>query len=106
MYADASKALHTAKRRGDTRAVDYWSGQPITGIAVLPYDPFGIFNFEYLLTYPSSLSLVRLPIEKPISLLSQGSTGTGSIIAGVRDPFLYNPRKAAQGQVGALDLVI
>ncbi len=40
-----------------------------------------------------------MPIEKPISLLSQSSTGATSIIAGVRDPFLYNPRKALQGEV-------
>ncbi|KAI0720991.1 TRAPP II complex [Cerioporus squamosus] len=80
IYSQASKAMMTAKRRGDARAVDYWSGQPISGIAVLP------------------LPLVRMPIEKPISLLSQTSTGATSIIAGVRDPFLYNPRKALQGE--------
>ena len=47
------------------------------------------------------LPLVRMPIEKPLSLLSQSLTGASSIITGVRDPFLYNPRKALQGQVSS-----
>ncbi|KAI0748229.1 transport protein Trs120 or TRAPPC9 TRAPP II complex subunit-domain-containing protein [Daedaleopsis nitida] len=79
MYDNAKKALSTATRRGDSTAVDYWSGQPITSIVVLP------------------LPLVRMPVEKPLSLLSQGSTAA-SIITGARDPFLYNPRKLLQGQ--------
>lgn len=37
MYDNAKKALSTAKRRGDNTSVDYWSGQPITSIVVLPY---------------------------------------------------------------------
>ena len=43
---------------------------------------------------------MRLPIEKPISILAANtSTVPTAIISGKRDPFLYNPRKAAAGQV-------
>ncbi|KAH9901034.1 TRAPP II complex [Cubamyces lactineus] len=80
LYSTASRALLTAKRRGDRRAMDYWSGKPVVSIEILP------------------LPLVRVPIEKPLSILSQAAAGTTSILAGVKDPFLYNPRKLMSGQ--------
>ncbi|TBU35870.1 TRAPP II complex [Dichomitus squalens] len=80
LYSTSTRALATAKRRGDRRAVDYWSGQPILSIEILP------------------LPLVRLPIEKPISILAHASAVPSAIISGKKDPFLYNPRKAAVGQ--------
>ncbi|KAH9951944.1 TRAPP II complex [Amylocystis lapponica] len=80
LYSTAARALATAKRRGDRRTVDYWSGRPIVSIEVLP------------------LPLVRLPLEKPISLLAQGSTSAGPVLGGLRDIFLYNPRKLMSGQ--------
>ncbi|KAI0670282.1 TRAPP II complex [Trametes maxima] len=80
LYSTASRALLTAKRRGDRRVVDYWSGKPVVSIEVLP------------------LPLVRVPIEKPLSILSQSAAGATSILAGVKDPFLYNPRKLLSGQ--------
>ncbi|KAI0636866.1 TRAPP II complex [Trametes polyzona] len=80
LYSTASRALLTAKRRGERRAVDYWSGKPVVSIEILP------------------LPLVRVPIEKPLSILSQSSSGTTSILAGVKDPFLYNPRKLLSAQ--------
>jgi trafficking protein particle complex subunit 9 len=36
-YTTASRALATARRRGDTQRIDYWSGKPIVSIEVLPY---------------------------------------------------------------------
>lgn len=36
LYNTAARALATARRRGDDRAVAYWSGQPIVSIEVLP----------------------------------------------------------------------
>ncbi|KAI0362223.1 hypothetical protein OH77DRAFT_1416447 [Trametes cingulata] len=80
LYNTASRALLTAKRRGDRRVVDYWSGKPVVSIEILP------------------LPLVRVPIEKPLSILSQSAAGTTSILTGVKDPFLYNPRKLLSGQ--------
>ncbi|OBZ75570.1 hypothetical protein A0H81_04217 [Grifola frondosa] len=80
LYNTASRALMTAKRRGDRRAVDYWSGQPIVSIGILPLPP------------------VRLPIEKPMSVLSRRPSEINPILAGMKDPFLYNPRKIMSGQ--------
>jgi hypothetical protein len=36
LYATASRALATAKRRGERSTVDYWSGKPIVSIEVTP----------------------------------------------------------------------
>ncbi|KAH9856984.1 TRAPP II complex [Lenzites betulinus] len=80
LYSTASRALLTAKRRGERRAVDYWSGQPVISMEVLP------------------LPLVRLPIEKPLSILSHSATAATAVLTGVKDPFLYNPRKLMSGQ--------
>ena len=46
-----------------------------------------------------SLPLVRLPIEKPTSLLSQEHKSATPILTGMTDPFLYNPRRLSAGQV-------
>lgn len=83
-YSTAARALSTARRRGDSRRVDYWSGRPIVSIETLP------------------LPLVRLPIEKPLSLLSQKQDGISSILVGKTDPFLYNPRRSLAGQSSML----
>ncbi|KAI0375001.1 hypothetical protein BV20DRAFT_1041173 [Pilatotrama ljubarskyi] len=80
LYSTASRALLTARRRGDRRVVDYWSGKPVVSIEVLP------------------LPLVRVPIEKSLSILSQSTSATTSILTGVKDPFLYNPRKLMSAQ--------
>ncbi|EMD38404.1 hypothetical protein CERSUDRAFT_113560 [Gelatoporia subvermispora B] len=75
MYQAATRALAIAKRRGDSRTVEYWSGKPIVSLEILP------------------LPLPRLPMEKPLSLLVQEFTSRGHVIAGYTDPFLYNPRR-------------
>ncbi|KAI0928535.1 hypothetical protein AcW1_005748 [Taiwanofungus camphoratus] len=80
LYNTAGRALATAKRRGVRRTVDYWSGQPIVSIEVL------------------ALPLVCLPAENPISALSQGRSRGNPALAGLTDPFLYNPRKSIAGQ--------
>ena len=96
-YTTATRALATAVRRGDRRLVDYWSGQPITSIEILPCVSSVVIRS--IADPGCSLPLVRLPIEKPISILSRTVAGVSAIISGVRDPFLYNPRKLLQGQV-------
>ncbi|KZT67733.1 hypothetical protein DAEQUDRAFT_792472 [Daedalea quercina L-15889] len=82
LYRTATRALTTAIRRGDRRTVEYWAGKPIVSIEMLP------------------LPLIRLPIEKPLSLLARADeqTGVNTILTGAKDPFLYNPRKVASGQ--------
>ncbi|THH33843.1 hypothetical protein EUX98_g252 [Antrodiella citrinella] len=80
LYNTASRALAIARRRGDSRSVAYWSGQPIVSLEVLP------------------LPLVRIPLEKPMSMLAQRRSDLVPILTGVIDPFLYNPRKLAAAQ--------
>ncbi|KAF7294900.1 hypothetical protein MIND_01027900 [Mycena indigotica] len=75
LYATSARALMTAHRRGDTRSVEYWSGKPIVSINI------------------SSLPLVRLPIEKPLSALQPRTSDIAPILTGGTDPFLYNPRR-------------
>ena len=36
LYAGATRALTTAKRRGDSRTVEYWTGTPIVTIELSP----------------------------------------------------------------------
>ncbi|KAI0062282.1 hypothetical protein BV25DRAFT_1945461 [Artomyces pyxidatus] len=79
MYATASRALTDARRRGDTRSVDYWSGQPVVSIELLPL--------------PSG----RLVIENPVSILAQRLSREVGVLPRL-DPFLYNPRKALTAQ--------
>ncbi|KAF9464726.1 TRAPP II complex [Collybia nuda] len=86
LYSTSSRALAIARRRGDAKSVEYWSGRPIISITVAP------------------LPLVRLPIEKPISALKPRMSDITPILTGATDPFLYNPRKtaAAQGKILAV----
>ena len=37
MYFTSNKALTAAKRRGETRLVEYWSGKPVVSIELLQY---------------------------------------------------------------------
>ncbi|KZT09435.1 uncharacterized protein LAESUDRAFT_694916 [Laetiporus sulphureus 93-53] len=83
LYHTATRAMATAIRRGDRRLVEYWAGRPLTSIEVLP------------------LPLIRMPVEKPMSLLTQSQqpSSTNPLFVGVKDPFLYNPRKLMSEQV-------
>ncbi|KAF5380960.1 hypothetical protein D9615_003973 [Tricholomella constricta] len=80
LYSTSSRALTTARRRGDTKSVEYWSGRPVVSITIAP------------------MPLVRLPVEKPVSMLQSKSSSVTPILTGGTDPFLYNPRKAVVGQ--------
>ncbi|KAJ7219315.1 TRAPP II complex [Mycena pura] len=75
LYATSIRNLLTAHRRGDTKSVQYWSGKPLVSIDI------------------SSLPLVRLPIEKPRTVLHPRSSDIAPILTGGTDPFLYNPRR-------------
>ncbi|RDB21392.1 hypothetical protein Hypma_011623 [Hypsizygus marmoreus] len=80
LYSTSTRALMTARRRGDTKSVEYWSGRPVVSITIAP------------------MPLVRLPVEKPMSALQTRPSDIAPILTGGTDPFLYNPRKAAAGQ--------
>ncbi|TFK42560.1 transport protein particle complex subunit [Crucibulum laeve] len=75
LYSTSMRAFTTARRRGDTRAIEYWSGRPVISIALSP------------------LPLLRLPIEKSASALRAVSSDVAPLLQGATDPFLYNPRK-------------
>ncbi|ETW85889.1 hypothetical protein HETIRDRAFT_42700 [Heterobasidion irregulare TC 32-1] len=81
-YYTSARALTTARRRGDKRVIDYWSGRPVDSIEILPLPP------------------VKLLVENPMSILSPRQSHGVSILTGMTDPFLYNPRRAfaSQGQ--------
>ncbi|CAK5277407.1 unnamed protein product [Mycena citricolor] len=76
LYTTSGRALVTAHRRGETRSVEHWSGKPLISISL------------------SALPLVRLPLEKPLSVLDRRSSDIAPILTGATDPFLYNPRRA------------
>lgn len=80
LYMTGTQALATARRRGDRRRVEYWSGQPILSIELVPPP------------------LARLPLEKPLSVLDKRLSESAAILPGVTDPFLYNPRKSLTGK--------
>lgn len=80
LYQTAGRALAAMRRRGDAPAVEYWAGNPIMSLALLP------------------LALHRLPIENLCSILTAKSSATNSLLSGTIDPFLYNPRKSSGPQ--------
>ncbi|THH16357.1 hypothetical protein EW146_g4275 [Bondarzewia mesenterica] len=81
-YTTSARALATARRRGDKRIIDYWSGRPIDSIELLPPPP------------------AKVLVESPISILAPRLSQGASILTRISDPFLYNPRKslALQGR--------
>ncbi|KAL4067655.1 transport protein Trs120 or TRAPPC9 TRAPP II complex subunit-domain-containing protein [Scleroderma citrinum] len=76
----ASRALNVLKRRGETTTVEWWAGRLLLSIALMPL--------------PSH----RFPCEQSISLLASGVPSDNSIVGGVTDLFLYNPRKSTNVQ--------
>ncbi|TFY82625.1 hypothetical protein EWM64_g1393 [Hericium alpestre] len=80
-YSTAARALSTAHRRGDKRLVEYWSGQPVVSIELLPV--------------PS----VRLLVENPSTLLTANGINA---LPRLTDPFLYNPRRSMMAQGNTL----
>ncbi|KAH9996824.1 transport protein Trs120 or TRAPPC9 TRAPP II complex subunit-domain-containing protein [Russula vinacea] len=76
MYNMSHEALTAARRRGETRLIDYWSGRPVISIE--------------LLQPPMSRSLV----ESPISILARRKSEAAGRLPQMTDPFLYNPRKS------------
>ncbi|KAI6099877.1 TRAPP II complex [Pisolithus croceorrhizus] len=76
LYQTASRALNILKRRGETTPIEWWAGQLVVSIALLPL--------------PSH----RLPIERPMSLLNSTLPSENPLTARVTNTFLYNPRES------------
>lgn len=84
LYATASRSLATARRRGGSYSIEYWSGRPVLAIALAP------------------ISFALIPVEKPIFLLQSRLMEPEPILTAEKDPFLYNPRKIAPDHRKAL----
>ncbi|KAG6832127.1 hypothetical protein H0H87_002439 [Tephrocybe sp. NHM501043] len=91
LYSTSLRALSTARRRGDTKSIEYWSGRPVVSITLAPCVLIYFLSFRKS-NRLSSIPLARLPVEKPISAL-RSPPGVSPILTGGTDPFLYNPRK-------------
>lgn len=37
LYSTSARALTTARRRGDNKYVEYWSGMPVMNVTIVPY---------------------------------------------------------------------
>lgn len=98
LYTTATRALMTARRRGERKFVEYWSGRPIISISIAPCVISLLIPETDLLL---SLPFIRLPSEKPMSALQSRSSDPTPILTGATDPFLYNPRRTV-GQVRLL----
>ncbi|KAF6765224.1 TRAPP II complex [Ephemerocybe angulata] len=84
LHSRSVDSLKIAVRRGDRRSIEYWSGRPVINIALAP------------------LPTIRLPIEKPMSILHAKGNNVPLLLAGGTDPFLYNPRRAAASKSASL----
>ncbi|KAI9466349.1 TRAPP II complex [Lactarius psammicola] len=84
MYFTSSKALTAAKRRGETRLIEYWSGRPVVSIELLQPPPS------------------RLLVENPISVLAQRRSEAAGKLSQMAGPFLYNPRKSVTARGSTL----
>ena len=99
MYHASNEALTAAKRRGETRLIDYWSGRPVISIELIQCVIVGITRMVFVDTTscrpPSSRSLV----ENPISILARRKSQDVGGLPQMTGPFLYNPRKLATTRV-------
>ncbi|EJU05644.1 hypothetical protein DACRYDRAFT_113706 [Dacryopinax primogenitus] len=86
LYAVSMRALGTARRRGDTRRLHYWSDNPLVRIEPVP------------------LPLARLPTVHALSdLQPPRPESDAQVQAGQRkDPFLYNPRLQAASSASVI----
>ncbi|KAF8274883.1 transport protein Trs120 or TRAPPC9 TRAPP II complex subunit-domain-containing protein [Lactarius quietus] len=84
MYFTSSQALTAAKRRGETRLIEYWSGKPVVSIELLQPPPS------------------RLLAENPISVLVQRRSEEAGKLSQTTGPFLYNPRQSVTAKGSTL----
>ena len=99
MYYTSNRALTTAKRRGETRLIDYWSGRPVVSLELLQCvfrksTCIGLLDKSLCRPPPS-----RLLVENPISLLARRRSEDVGKLPQTTGPFLYSPRKTATARV-------
>ena len=99
MYQTSSKALTAAKRRGETRLIDYWSGRPIVSIELIQCVIVKNARGRLIDVIPCRPPSSRALVENPISLLSRRRSEDASRLPQMSGPFLYNPRKSVTTRV-------
>ena len=94
MYQTSSKALTAAKRRGETRLIDYWSGRPIVSIELIQCVIVKNTRGCLVDMTPYRPHSSRALVENPVSLLARRRSEDASRLPQMSGPFLYNPRKS------------
>ena len=99
MYETSGKALTAAKRRGETRLIDYWSGRPIVSIELIQCVIVKNTRGRFVDTTPHRPPSSRALVENPLSLLARRRSKDASRLPQMSGPFLYNPRKSVTTRV-------
>ena len=99
MYHAASESLTAAKRRGETRLPDYWSGRPVVSIELLQCVFLGLTHIRLVDKTSRRPPPSRSLIENPISLLARRRSDDAGRLPQMAGPFLYNPRKSGTTKV-------
>ena len=99
MYQTSSRALTAAKRRGETRLIDYWSGRPVVGIELLLYVIMKKTRRHPIYTTSCRSPPSRALVENPISVLARRRSEDAGKLPQMSGPFLYNPRKSVTMKV-------
>lgn len=94
MYNMSHEALTAARRRGETRLIDYWSGRPVISIELLQCVTVGNTHMGLLDTASCRPPMSRSLVESPISILARRKSEAAGGLPQMTDPFLYNPRKS------------
>lgn len=98
LHAKSVESLRVAVRRGDQRCIEYWSGKPVLDVTLAPHVLETPPRLQRLIVV-FRLPTIRLPIEKPLGMLSSKDNSVPLLLQGGTDPFLYNPRRAQAGKV-------
>lgn len=94
MYQTSSKALTAAKRRGETRLIDYWSGKPVVSIELLQCVIMKNSRRPLVDTTSCRPPPPRALVENPMSMLARRRSEDAGKLPQISGPFLYNPRKS------------
>src|SRR5258708_40240222 len=96
MYNAASEALTAAKRRGETRLLDFWSGRPVVSIELLQCVFVGDTRKASVDTTSRRPPPSRSLIENPISFLARRRSEDTGRLPQVAGAFFFYPQKTRE----------
>jgi hypothetical protein len=99
MYQTSTRALTAAKRRGETRLIDYWSGRPVVSIELLLYVIVKKTRRRLVNTTSCRSPPSRALVENSISVLARRRSEDAGKLPQMSGPFLYDPRKSVTTKV-------